>query len=115
MNSLFGVCEALTPLIYGPMYSATYAATLNIMPGAFFLLGGGLTVPAVIIFAWLYLQHRREAAVAAKIREEQDVKSDSILKDVTLVTAPKETQICSPVISGFVGGVDNAAFEVEKA
>lgn len=48
--SLFGVCEALMPLVYGPMYSATYRATISTMPGAFFLLGGGLTLPAVIIF-----------------------------------------------------------------
>lgn len=50
LNSLFGACEALMPLLYGPMYSATYAATINSMPGAFFILGGVLTVPAVIIF-----------------------------------------------------------------
>lgn len=50
INSLFGVCEALMPLVYGPMYSATYAATMKSMPGAFFLLGGLLTLPACIIF-----------------------------------------------------------------
>ncbi|KDR19441.1 hypothetical protein L798_06215, partial [Zootermopsis nevadensis] len=50
VNSLFGVCEALMPLVYGPMYSAVYAATMHTEPGAFFLLGGGLTAPAVIIF-----------------------------------------------------------------
>lgn len=51
VNSLFGVCEALMPLVYGPMYSAVYAATMHTMPGAFFLLGGALTTPAVVIFA----------------------------------------------------------------
>lgn len=50
INSLFGVCEALMPLVYGPMYSAVYAATMDTMPGAFFILGGALTMPAVIIF-----------------------------------------------------------------
>lgn len=96
------------------MYSATYAATLNIMPGAFFLLGGALTVPAVIIFAWLYLQHRKEAK-EKKLADQEANLDNSILKDVTLVTAPKETQICSPIINGFAGGgVDNAAFEAEK-
>lgn len=48
--SLFGVCEALMPLVYGPMYSAVYRATMESMPGAFLLLGGGLTLPAVVIF-----------------------------------------------------------------
>lgn len=50
MNSIFGVCEALVPLIYGPMYSAVYKATLKTFPGAFFLLGGALTAPAALIF-----------------------------------------------------------------
>lgn len=113
VNSLFGVCEALTPLVYGPMYSAVYAATLNVMPGAFFLLGGGLTAPAVVIFAWLYVQHRKEAK--EKKRKEKEIHSDSILKDVTLLTVPKETQICSPIINGYTAGVDNIAFEAEKA
>lgn len=52
VNSLFGVCEALMPLVYGPMYSAVYASTMNTLPGAFFLLGGALTMPAVIIFGY---------------------------------------------------------------
>lgn len=50
VNSIFGVCEALVPLVYGPMYSVLYKATLKTFPGAFFLLGGALTAPAAIIF-----------------------------------------------------------------
>lgn len=60
INSLVGVCEALMPLVYGPMYSAVYQATLNTVPGAFFLLGGALTAPAVVIFGWMYTVHRKE-------------------------------------------------------
>ena len=50
INSLFGVAEALMPLIYGPMYNLMYKATIRFLPGAFFLLGGCLTTPAVFIF-----------------------------------------------------------------
>ncbi|XP_068630509.1 probable peptidoglycan muropeptide transporter SLC46 [Battus philenor] len=50
VNSLFGLAEAMTPIVYGPLYSRTYIATLNILPGAVFLLGALLTVPAIIIF-----------------------------------------------------------------
>lgn len=50
VNSLFGVAEALMPMVFGPMYSMVYAASLKILPGAFYLLGGLLTVPAVVIF-----------------------------------------------------------------
>lgn len=50
INSLFGVSEALMPLVYGPLYSFVYNSTIHFLPGAFFIMGGGLTVPAVIIF-----------------------------------------------------------------
>ncbi|KAK7872175.1 hypothetical protein R5R35_001737 [Gryllus longicercus] len=60
VNSLFGVCEALMPLVYGPMYSAVYTSTIHSLPGAFFLLGGALTLPAVLIFLWMYMVHRKE-------------------------------------------------------
>lgn len=50
VNSLFGVAEALMPLVYAPMYTTVYAATIDVLPGAFFLLGGALTSPAVVIF-----------------------------------------------------------------
>lgn len=50
MNSLFGLCEAVAPLVYGPLYSWIYSATLDSMPGACFLVGFGLTLPAVVLF-----------------------------------------------------------------
>jgi MFS transporter, PCFT/HCP family, solute carrier family 46, member 3 len=42
--------EALMPLVYGPMYSKVYTSTLQILPGAVFLLGAALTFPAILIF-----------------------------------------------------------------
>lgn len=50
MNSFFGVAEAMMPLIYAPMYTTLYTTTLKTFPGAFFILGGALTLPAVVIF-----------------------------------------------------------------
>ncbi|CAH2107663.1 unnamed protein product [Euphydryas editha] len=60
VNSLFGLAEAMTPLVYGPLYSRVYIATLSVLPGAVFLLGALLTVPAVIIFGWLYFEHKKD-------------------------------------------------------
>jgi len=62
INSVFGLAEAIVPVIYGPMYSALYARTMDTVPGAFFLIGGALTAPAVIIFLWMYGQHKQDAA-----------------------------------------------------
>lgn len=50
VNSLFGVVAALVPVVYTPMYASVYIATLHILPGAFLLLGGAMTLPAVGIF-----------------------------------------------------------------
>ncbi|CAK1603871.1 unnamed protein product [Parnassius mnemosyne] len=65
VNSLFGLAEAMTPLVYGPLYSRTYMATLNVLPGAVFLLGGLLTLPAIAIFGWLYFEHQKDKRKAA--------------------------------------------------
>ncbi|XP_069675479.1 probable peptidoglycan muropeptide transporter SLC46 [Periplaneta americana] len=105
VNSLFGVCEALMPLVYGPMYSAVYAATMHTVPGAFFLLGGGLTAPAVLIFIWMYFQHKKEAAAKALEARNleaanQEVKNSSIALEHT---NQKQQN----------GGVENKAYVAE--
>ncbi|RZC42749.1 uncharacterized protein BDFB_004854, partial [Asbolus verrucosus] len=76
INSLFGVSEALMPLIYGPMYSMTYKATINVLPGAFYLLGGILTTPAVFIFFWLYREHQRDK----KEEEKEEAQKVNLLQ-----------------------------------
>lgn len=101
VNSLFGVCEALMPLVYGPMYSATYAATMTTFPGAFLLLGGTATIPAVIIFAWMYFQTKREERNAIK-----DGASAENEKNANLTT--------DTFGSHQILGNENAAFELEK-
>lgn len=50
INSLFGIFEAIVPLIYGPLYSKIYALSIDTLPGCFFLVGGALTVPSLFIF-----------------------------------------------------------------
>lgn len=54
VNSLFGVAEALMPVVYAPMYSTLYAATLKVFPGAFYVLGSAITVLAVLIFLLVF-------------------------------------------------------------
>lgn len=71
INSLFGVCEALMPLAYGPMYSLVYSSTIDHVPGAFFLLGGFLTTPALFIFFWLYKEHKKDEIEEAKSKKEK--------------------------------------------
>uniref|UniRef100_A0A182TBF3 Major facilitator superfamily (MFS) profile domain-containing protein n=1 Tax=Anopheles maculatus TaxID=74869 RepID=A0A182TBF3_9DIPT len=72
VNSLFGVAEALMPLVYAPLYTTVYSLSINVLPGAFFLLGGALTSPAVVIFLWMYRVHRREARELAEEKRAED-------------------------------------------
>ncbi|XP_014291289.1 probable peptidoglycan muropeptide transporter SLC46 [Halyomorpha halys] len=72
VNSVFGLAEAIVPVIYGPMYSAVYRATMNTVPGAFFLLGGALTAPAIVIFLWMYSEHKKDAARLALENAENE-------------------------------------------
>ncbi|XP_045764916.1 proton-coupled folate transporter-like [Maniola jurtina] len=69
VNSLFGLAEAMTPLIYGPLYSRVYIATINVLPGAVFLLGALLTLPAIVIFGWLYFEHKKD-----RLKNNRDLK-----------------------------------------
>ncbi|XP_025424132.1 solute carrier family 46 member 3-like isoform X2 [Sipha flava] len=126
VNSLFGVCEALVPLIYGPMYSAVYKATLKTVPGAFFLLGGALTAPAALIFLWMYNEHRKERKEKeAAINDEE--KKPGVLKKKnsldfrlsshdfdlkTILDRRTQTHRGSGQFSSF--GLDNIAFQMEE-
>lgn len=83
VNSLFGVAEALMPLVYAPMYASLYQATIETLPGAFFLVGGALTAPAVIIFLWMYKMNQRDLKSRA-------IESDSVSIDGKKIP-PKRT------------------------
>lgn len=60
VNSLFGACEAMMPVLCGPLYSKVYQVTINVLPGAFFLMGGAITFPAFCIFGWYYYEARKD-------------------------------------------------------
>lgn len=52
--SAFMLFEAIAPMIYNPMYSAVYRATIDFMPSAFLLMSLVLTSPAMFIFLWIH-------------------------------------------------------------
>ncbi|XP_043267795.1 solute carrier family 46 member 3-like [Venturia canescens] len=115
VNSLFGVCESLMPLVYGPMYSSVYAATMNTFPGTFFLLGGGLTVPAVFSFLWLYKEHRRDriALEMEMSREKYRKSEDRIESGLTKLTTDNDKSNIERSIDPSAG-IANPAFVTER-
>ncbi|KAI8428703.1 hypothetical protein MSG28_007409 [Choristoneura fumiferana] len=50
VNSIFGLTENLMPLLYVPLYTTVYTATMEVLPGAVFLMGATMTTPAVAVF-----------------------------------------------------------------
>nr|BAM19434.1 adenylate cyclase [Papilio xuthus] len=50
LNSLFGMVETIMPLIYAPIYTKVYVASLHILPGTVFLLSIASTIPVLVIF-----------------------------------------------------------------
>ncbi|XP_044745359.1 uncharacterized protein LOC123307203 [Coccinella septempunctata] len=59
-SSVFGVCEAVMPLVFGPLYTSLYQYTLTSFPGAFFILSAGFYVVTVFLFCWLYYLNSKD-------------------------------------------------------
>ncbi|XP_038210472.1 proton-coupled folate transporter-like [Zerene cesonia] len=71
MNSLFSLVETLAALFFDPTYSMLYARTIPIFTGAVFIFSAVMTVPAIAILMWLFIQHRRERK--EKIKEDTEM------------------------------------------
>lgn len=46
-SSLISISEALVPVIYSPVYSKVYMATMTTFTGAFYLISVALAIPAI--------------------------------------------------------------------
>ncbi|CAH0627263.1 unnamed protein product [Chrysodeixis includens] len=66
VNSLVALVENLMPLIYVPLYTRVYSATMEVLPGAVFLMGALMTIPAILVLIWFYYDHRRDLRKAKK-------------------------------------------------
>lgn len=53
VNSMFGVCEAVMPLVFGPFYSILYHYTIKDFPGAFYLVSAAFYSMIVLLFMWI--------------------------------------------------------------
>ncbi|KAJ2948495.1 hypothetical protein O0L34_g7745 [Tuta absoluta] len=50
MCSVIGLVEAITPVIYTPVYAIVYEKTIETFEGMFYVVGGSMTIPAFFIF-----------------------------------------------------------------
>ncbi|CAH2107664.1 unnamed protein product [Euphydryas editha] len=58
MNSMFALAENFTPIVYTTLYTKVYIATMEVLPGAVFLIGSSLTIPALVFFGYLYWEYK---------------------------------------------------------
>ncbi|XP_050422786.1 thymic stromal cotransporter homolog [Adelges cooleyi] len=73
VTSIYGIVETLVPIIYGPLYSAVYKATVNTLPGTYSLIGSTLAIPGSLIFLWMYRQSKKaEKSDYAAVKTEED-------------------------------------------
>lgn len=86
VSAVVGVFEAFVPMIYVPMYSAFYKATMKTFPGAYFLLGGGLTIPAIFVFLWMYKGNKEREAREIENKNSEIIQKTSELTNDTIKT-----------------------------
>nr|CAD7259523.1 unnamed protein product [Timema shepardi] len=60
LNSLFGVCDALTPILYSTVYNTVYANTQETLIGTIYIMSAVLMTPPAIIFMLIYKMENRE-------------------------------------------------------
>ncbi|CAH4030465.1 unnamed protein product [Pieris brassicae] len=70
--SLLAFVEAISPVIYSPLFSKVYSKTLHTVPEAFFYLGGIMTVPGLFAFLALYILHKRDERDVVKNPEAKE-------------------------------------------
>ncbi|KAL3277580.1 hypothetical protein HHI36_012923 [Cryptolaemus montrouzieri] len=78
-NSVFGIFEAFTPLIFGPFYMKLYTSTITIFPGAFYIVTSGLYMITFYLFFWMYRTYKNEEKMKMKL-EKQTEQEDKLLK-----------------------------------
>ncbi|XP_045446546.1 solute carrier family 46 member 3-like [Melitaea cinxia] len=74
INSIFALAENITPLLYVPLYTKVYVATMETLPGALFLVGSSMTLPALAVFIWLFVEHRKIQRKQTKLNVELAAK-----------------------------------------
>ncbi|CAH0727980.1 unnamed protein product, partial [Brenthis ino] len=71
VNSIFALTENLMPLVYVPLYTKVYVATMETLPGAVFLMGSAMTLPGVVVFIFLFWEHIRNQK---RLKKQNDIE-----------------------------------------
>lgn len=69
--SILGIMESLVQFIFPAMYSAVYINTLETFVGAMYLFGEIFIIPTLLIFIFLYIQHKRNPKTSDQNPQEE--------------------------------------------
>lgn len=79
--AVFGIAEIMVSLVFGLMYNSLYEVTINVIPGAFYLITFICIAPTIALFLWLYMKRTNEHEYLNKTK---DVLKNPKLKPTTL-------------------------------
>ncbi|XP_038210473.1 proton-coupled folate transporter-like [Zerene cesonia] len=89
--SIFNLLEVVTSMVFGPAYSMIYMMTLKVDVSIVYYCSTVLTIPAISIFTWFYIQNkkdiRRQKAenIAEKTDQCKDIGPDSTRRKESLI------------------------------
>ncbi|XP_041984599.1 proton-coupled folate transporter-like [Aricia agestis] len=72
MASVIGFVEAIAPAIYTPMYTQIYTMYIDTVPGMFYIVGGIMTIPTIIIYIHIYIMYRHQKRDEVKNPERKE-------------------------------------------
>ncbi|KAL3275824.1 hypothetical protein HHI36_020568 [Cryptolaemus montrouzieri] len=75
-NSVFGLCEALMPSVFGPLYTKVYAHSIEYFPGMYYFISLVMYTLAICFFIWLYKQTREDEVDGKQMKEIKARPSD---------------------------------------
>ncbi|ODM94712.1 Proton-coupled folate transporter [Orchesella cincta] len=65
INSCIGSMESIIPLVASSVYTLVYTSFLDVLPGSFFLISAGLTIPPTIVFLWFMQEDSKTSKLKA--------------------------------------------------
>ncbi|XP_045483800.1 tetracycline resistance protein, class H-like [Harmonia axyridis] len=79
-NSVFGVCEAIMPLVFGPFYATLYYYTIEYFPGAFLLASATFYAMTLPLFVMLYKFNMKDKKITKKNLNEMEQEKNLLKK-----------------------------------
>ncbi|KAL5244759.1 hypothetical protein ACI65C_012169 [Semiaphis heraclei] len=80
----FGIAEIIVSLVFGLMYNGLYETTINILPGAFYMITFIFMAPSIALFLWLYMKRTNEYEYLNESNDVVPYEKRSRLKSKTL-------------------------------